>query len=71
MIHDLADENVESFIVSFRNFKAGYQGLKLGKKEVSSSIVETMPEILDKIVSDMLDPTQPFQHDEESKYTTF
>lgn len=69
-IHNLPDDRVESCIISFRSFAAGYMGLK-PVKGFSSSVFETMPHVLDQIISDMLDPTQPFQHNEKSVYTTF
>ena len=69
-IHELNDEEVEPFIISFRNFKEGYQGLK-PYKGFDSTVMETIPKVLKQVIDDLLDPTQPFQHNEESEYTTF
>ena len=69
-IHQLPDDKVEPYIVSFRNFKAGFQGLKLVGGE-PLLVLDSMPQVLNQIIGDMLDPTQPFQHKEESEYTTF
>ena len=65
--HRLADDMVQPCIFSTRNFTEGYmplQGLEPGTLEDSFS------EFLARLIRDMLDPTQPFQHRSESKYTT-
>jgi RecB family exonuclease len=64
-INDRVEENVGSYIVSFRNLEAGFQTLS------KDSVQEDVMHLLEEVVTNMLDMTQPLAHKEDSKYVTF
>ncbi len=64
-IHERVEENVGSYIVSFRNLEAGYQTL------VTDQVEEDVRNLLEEVITSMLDMTVPLAHKDDSKYVTF
>ena len=67
--HNLDESQVGGYVYSFKNRKAGYISLTV-KSMGSDSLLDSFAQRLDSLVSEMLDPSTPFTHHEDSKYLT-
>lgn len=70
MSRQVSDEGVEAAIFSFKSIKDGYMKLTPAMNE-RKTVLEAMPEILEEIILEMLNPDKAFEHRVNSVYTKF